>query len=44
MIIRIMKSNFAFIFYIAAVVVGLDHPMTALAGRYVEPYYNKDCE
>ena len=39
-----MKSSLTFMFYIVAVVVGLDHSMTALAGRDVEPYYNQDCE
>ena len=39
-----MKSNFTCVFYIAAAVVGLEHPMTALAGRDVEPYYNQDCK
>ena len=43
-IIKIMKSNLVFMFYIVAVVVGLDHPMTILADRDVGPYYNQDCE
>ena len=41
LIIRIMKSNFTFMFYIAAAVVGLDHPMTALAWRDVGPTINQ---
>ena len=39
-----MKSNFAFMLYIAAVVAGLDHSMPVSASRDVEPYFNQDCE